>query len=138
MLLYLKSVWRIIFLNSKNFSGSKFPKITIGIPSDLLNRRPDIKSSLAKLQAASFKKSESFASLLPSLILTSSAGTSSSDLNDILDEDYQIWSQGLTVGLPLFQGGSIRANNSIADENLNITKDIMTILNKQLKSIDLK
>ena len=84
-----------------NKLGSKLPKITIGIPSEILNRRPDIKSSLAKLQAASFKKSESFASLLPSLILTSSAGTSSSDLNDILDEDYQIWSQGLTVGLPL-------------------------------------
>ncbi len=114
-----------------NKLGSKLPKITIGIPSEILNRRPDIKSSLAKLQAASFKKSESFASLLPSLILTSSAGTSSSDLNDILDEDYQIWSQGLTVGLPLFQGGSIRANNSIAEENLNIAKQdlIKTIIN---------
>ena len=114
-----------------NKLGSKLPKITIGIPSEILNRRPDIKSSLAKLQAASFKKSESFASLLPSLILTSSAGTSSSDLNDILDEDYQIWSQGLTVGLPLFQGGSIRASNNIAEENLNIAKQdlIKTIIN---------
>ena len=114
-----------------NKLGSKLPQITIGIPSEILNRRPDIKSSLAKLQAASFKKSESFASLLPSLILTSSAGTSSSDLNDILDEDYQIWSQGLTVGLPLFQGGSIRASNNIAEENLNIAKQdlIKTIIN---------
>ena len=45
-----------------NKLGSKLPKITIGIPSEILNRRPDIKSSLAKLQAASFKKSESIAS----------------------------------------------------------------------------
>ena len=109
----------------------KLPQITIGIPSEILNRRPDIKSSLAKLQAASFKKSESIASLLPSFILTSSTGTSSNDLNEILNEDYQIWSQGLTVGLPLFQGGSIRANNSIAEENLNIAKQdlIKTIIN---------
>ena len=109
----------------------KLPSIAIGIPSEILNRRPDIKSSLAKLQAASHKKSESISSLLPSFILTSSTGNSSNDLNDVLNEDYQIWSQGLTVGLPLFQGGSIRANKNIAEENLNIAKQnlIKTIIN---------
>ena len=111
--------------------ASKLPSIAIGIPSEILNRRPDIKSSLAKLQAASHKKSESISSLLPSFILTSSTGNSSNDLNDVLNKDYQIWSQGLTVGLPLFQGGSIRANKNIAEENLNIAKQnlIKTIIN---------
>ena len=111
--------------------ASKLPSIAIGIPSEILNRRPDIKSSLAKLQAASHKKSESISSLLPSFILTSSTGNSSNDLNDVFNEDYQIWSQGLTVGLPLFQGGSIRANKNIAEENLNIAKQnlIKTIIN---------
>ena len=111
--------------------ASKLPSIAIGIPSEILNRRPDIKSSLAKLQAASHKKSESISSLLPSFILTSSTGNSSNDLNNVLNEDYQIWSQGLTVGLPLFQGGSIRANKNIAEENLNIAKQnlIKTIIN---------
>jgi len=111
--------------------ASKLPSIAIGIPSEILNRRPDIKSSLAKLQAASHKKSESISSLLPSFILTSSTGNSSNDLNDVLNEDYQIWSQGLAVGLPLFQGGSIRANKNIAEENLNIAKQnlIKTIIN---------
>ena len=111
--------------------ASKLPSIAIGIPSEILNRKPDIKSSLAKLQAASHKKSESISSLLPSFILTSSTGNSSNDLNDVLNEDYQIWSQGLTVGLPLFQGGSIRANKNIAEENLNIAKQnlIKTIIN---------
>ena len=111
--------------------ASKLPSIAIGIPSEILNRRPDIKSSLAKLQAASHKKSESISSLLPSFILTSSTGNSSNDLNDVLNEDYQIWSQGLTVGLPLFQSGSIRANKNIAEENLNIAKQnlIKTIIN---------
>ena len=111
--------------------ASKLPSIAIGIPSEILNRRPDIKSSLAKLQAASHKKSESISSLLPSFILTSSTGNSSNDLNDVLNEDYQIWSQGLTVGLPLFQGGSIRANKNIVEENLNIAKQnlIKTIIN---------
>ena len=111
--------------------ASELPSIATGIPSEILTRRPDIKSSLAKLQAASHKKSESISSLLPSFILTSSTGNSSNDLNDVLNEDYQIWSQGLTVGLPLFQGGSIRANKNIAEENLNIAKQnlIKTIIN---------
>jgi outer membrane protein TolC len=111
--------------------ASELPSIATGIPSEILTRRPDIKSSLSKLQAASHKKSESISSLLPSFILTSSTGNSSNDLNDVLNEDYQIWSQGLTVGLPLFQGGSIRANKNIAEENLNIAKQnlIKTIIN---------
>ena len=111
--------------------ASNLPSVAIGIPSEILNRRPDIKSSLAKLQEASHKKSESIASLLPSFILTSSSGTSSNDLSDVLNDDYQIWSQGLTIGLPLFQGGSIRANKNIAEENLNIAKQnlIKTIIN---------
>ena len=111
--------------------ASELPSIATGIPSEILTRRPDIKSSLAKLQAASHKKSESISSLLPSFILTSSTGNSSNDLNDVLNEDYQIWSQGLTVGLPLFQSGSIRANKNIAEENLNIAKQnlIKTIIN---------
>ena len=115
----------------KSDLASELPSIATGIPSEILTRRPDIKSSLAKLQAASHKKSESLASLLPSFMLTSSSGTSSSDLNDVLNEDYQIWSQGLAVGLPLFQGGSIRANKNIAEENLNIAKQnlIKTIIN---------
>ena len=111
--------------------ASNLPSVAIGIPSEILNRRPDIKSSLAKLQEASHKKSESIASLLPSFILTSSSGTSSNDLSDVLNDDYQIWSQGLTIGLPIFQGGSIRANKNIAEENLNIAKQnlIKTIIN---------
>ena len=98
----------------------KLPKITIGIPSEILNRRPDIKSSLAKLQAASFKKSESFASLLPSLILTSSAGTSSSDLNDILDE---VGVQPEQLGLNVDEQNEKSTANSLATDKLLASVD---------------
>ena len=109
--------------------ASNLPSISTGVPSQILNRRPDIKSSLLKLQAASHRKAESITSLLPSFILTSSAGTSSNELSDILNDDYQIWSQGLSIGLPLFQGGSIRANKIIADETLEIAKqDLVKVI----------
>ena len=110
---------------------SKLPIVNAGLPSSILTRRPDVKSALSKLQAASYRKSESISSSLPSFILTSSLGTSSSELSDILNDDYQVWSQGLAIGLPVFQGGSVRANKLIAQENLEIAKQdlIKVILN---------
>ena len=114
-----------------NDISSNLPLINSGLPSAILTRRPDVKSALSKLQAASYRKSESISSSLPSFILTSSLGTSSSELSDILNDDYQVWSQGLAIGLPVFQGGSVRANKLIAQENLEIAKQdlIKVILN---------
>ncbi len=114
-----------------NDISSKLPIVNAGLPSSILTRRPDVKSALSKLQAASYRKSESISSSLPSFILTSSLGTSSSELSDILNDDYQVWSQGLAIGLPVFQGGSVRANKLIAQENLEIAKQdlIKVILN---------
>ena len=114
-----------------NDISSNLPIINSGLPSAILTRRPDIKSALSKLQAASHRKSESISSFLPSFILTSSIGTSSSELSDILNDDYQVWSQGLAIGLPVFQGGSVKANKLIAQENLEIAKQdlIKVILN---------
>ena len=114
-----------------NDISSDLPIINSGLPSAILTRRPDIKSALSKVEAASHRKSESFSSFLPSFILTSSLGTSSSELSDILNDDYQVWSQGLAIGLPVFQGGSVRANKIIAQENLEIAKQdlIKVILN---------
>ena len=109
----------------ENDLSASLPVINAGLPSDILLRRPDVKSALAKVQAASHRKSESISSFLPSFVLTSSVGTSSNELNDILNEDYQVWSQSLAVGLPVFQGGSIRANNLIAHENLEIAKQVL-------------
>ncbi len=109
--------------------ASNFPVISAGVPSQILNRRPDIKSSLFKLQAASHEKAEAISSFLPKFILTGSAGTSSNELSDILNNDYQVWSQGLSVGLPLFQGGSLRANKIIADQTLKIAKqDLIKVI----------
>ena len=108
---------------------SNLPGIKIGVPSQILNRRPDIKSSLLRLQAASHRKAEAISSFLPNFVLTSSAGTSSNELSDILNDDYQVWSQGLSIGLPLFQGGSIRANKIIADETLRIAEhDLIKVI----------
>ena len=100
------------------------------IPADILNRRPDIRSALAKAQAASYRTAESISSFFPGVALTSSIGTSSTELKDILNEDYQIWSQGLNIVVPVFQGGRLIANKKMRQAAQNIAKQelIQTII----------
>jgi len=102
-----------------------------GIPADILKRRPDIRSALAKAQAASYRSAESISSFFPGVVLTSSVGTSSNELKDILNEDYQVWSQGVNIGLPVFQGGRLIANKKMMQESQNVAEQdlIKTIIN---------
>ncbi len=110
---------------------STLPDIPASMPADILNRRPDIRSALAKAQAASYRSAESISAFFPGVTLTSSVGTSSSELKDILNEDYQIWSQGLNIGLPIFQGGRLVANKKMRQEAQNVAEQnlIKTIIN---------
>ena len=109
---------------------STFPDVPPRIPADILIRRPDIRSALAKTQAAAYRTAESISSFFPGVVLTSSTGTSSSELKDILNEDYQIWSQGLSIGLPIFQGGRLIANKKMRQEAQKIAEQdlIQTII----------
>ena len=118
------------YLISKDLP-SALPDIPASMPAEILNRRPDIRSSLAKAQAASYRSAESLSSFFPGVTLTSSVGTSSSELKDILNEDYQIWSQGLNIGLPIFQGGRLVANKKMSEEVKNVAEQdlIKTIIN---------
>ena len=118
------------YLISKDLP-SAFPHIPASMPAEILSRRPDIRSSLAKAQAASYRSAESISAFFPGVVLTSSVGTSSSELKDILNEEYQIWSQGLNIGLPIFQGGRLVANKKMRQEAQNIAEQdlIKTIIN---------
>ena len=106
------------------------PDVPPGIPADILNRRPDIRSALAKAQAESFRTAESISSFFPGVSLTSSVGTSSTELKEILNKEYRVWSQGLNISLPVFQGGKLRANNKMRKEVQKIAEQelIQTII----------
>lgn len=107
------------------------PPVEPGIPADILKRRPDIRSALARAQAASYRSAESISSFFPGVVLTSSVGTSSNELKDILNEDYQVWSQGANIGLPLFQGGRLIANKKMMQESQKVAEQdlVKTIIN---------
>lgn len=84
--------------------------VPAGLPSELLNRRPDIAAAERRLAGADKRVASAKKSLLPSLRLTGSAGTASEDLSNIIDADYSVWSLVGGLTQPIFQGGRLRAN----------------------------
>ncbi len=91
------------------------PEVPAGLPSSLLQRRPDLAASEHQLAAASARIGVARADLLPRISLTGAAGFASSDLGSLLRGDSRVWSFGPNVHLPLFDGGRNRANVAAAE-----------------------
>lgn len=89
------------------------PEVPIGLPSELLRRRPDVSSAERQLAAATARIGEAIADLFPKFSITGSFGTQSRDIRYMLDRDSLVWSLGPAISWPVFQGGRIRANIEI-------------------------
>jgi multidrug efflux system outer membrane protein len=95
-------------------SGACLPempgKVPTGLPASLLDRRPDLAATERRLAAADKRLLEAKRSLLPAISLTSSFGSASQEIGDLLKGDFSIWSLAGNVAQPLLQGGRLRAN----------------------------
>ena len=91
------------------------PDVEVGLPSDLLKRRPDIRRSEAQLVAATARIGEAKADLFPHFVLTGAAGRQTSQLHDITLGAGNFFSVGPGISLPLFTGGRIRSNIAVQD-----------------------
>jgi multidrug efflux system outer membrane protein len=89
------------------------PEIPVGLPSALLERRPDVRAAEQRLRSANAAVGAAQAALFPTLSLTGLLGGVSSELSELFG-DGRTWS--LTGGLlgPLFHGGSLRRQRRIA------------------------
>lgn len=85
-----------------------------GLPSALLERRPDVQSAEQQLAAASARIGVARAEQLPTLALTGSFGAESAELGDLLKSPSRIWSIGLGLTQPLFDGGRLAARTDQA------------------------
>jgi multidrug efflux system outer membrane protein len=83
--------------------------VPAGLPSELLERRPDVIAAEQRLAAAFDFAQEAEAARLPRFALTASGSDLSSDFFDLLDRDNPIWSWGGSVFAPLFNAGELRA-----------------------------
>ena len=86
------------------------PSVEVGLPSDLLERRPDIARAEAELAAATARIGVAKADLFPRFFLTGTAGRQATQLHDLTLGLGNFYSIGPSMSLPLFTGGRIRAN----------------------------
>ncbi len=89
------------------------PAIPIGVPSALLERRPDIVAAERRI-AAAFQRTESAkAAKLPRIGLSLTGGRSSSELIDLVGADQNFWSAAANFVLPIDIGGGLQAQVDI-------------------------
>lgn len=85
------------------------PPVPVGLPADLLERRPDVAEAERTMAAACENIGVAKAAFFPSIQLTGSAGVESADLKSIFDWESRTWQFGPNISLPLFEGGRNRA-----------------------------
>jgi multidrug efflux system outer membrane protein len=86
------------------------PAIPVGVPAQLLERRPDLLEAEQRLIAANALVGVAVAQFLPRIGLTGLAGGVSTDLSDILQKRSSLWSIAGVATTPIFQGGAIYYN----------------------------
>lgn len=97
-------------------------EIPVGLPSDLLRRRPDIRRAEREVAAATARIGEATADLYPRFSITGSFGLRSDQVGNFFEGDSRFWSIGPALRWPIFQGGRIRSNirlqEALTDEQL--------------------
>jgi multidrug efflux system outer membrane protein len=94
------------------------PEVPAGLPSALLERRPDIREAEQTLIAANAEIGVAKAQFFPQISLTGSGGGSfgrSSVFSNLMSSQTSIWSYGVQVSQPIFAGGAIRGNLHLAE-----------------------
>jgi outer membrane protein, multidrug efflux system len=89
------------------------PEILVGLPSDLLRRRADIRFAERRLAAATAQVGSAIADLFPKFSLTGIYGLQSISASDWFMGRSRYWSIGPTITWPIFDAGRIRANIDI-------------------------
>lgn len=87
----------------------------MGLPSDLLRRRPDVQQAERQLAAATARIGLATSDLFPKFSLTGVVGLQSVSTSDWFTEGSRFWSAGPTVQWRIFDAGRIRANIRVQD-----------------------
>ena len=82
--------------------------VPAGLPSELIERRPDLIAAAKRVDAAFEKITQAKAARLPSIALTGASGYSSSDLFDLLGADGIFWSVAANFLAPIYTGGALK------------------------------
>jgi outer membrane protein, multidrug efflux system len=103
-------------------TSASLPAIPVGLPSDLLQRRPDVASAERSMAAANARIGVARAAYYPSIMLgpgfgQPNAGWQSNAVSTLFDAPSRLWSIGLSATQTLFDAGKTRANVRIANSD---------------------
>ncbi|OLF55523.1 AdeC/AdeK/OprM family multidrug efflux complex outer membrane factor [Pseudomonas chlororaphis] len=91
-------------------SADLLSELPAGLPSELLQRRPDILAAEHNLKAANANIGAARAAFFPSISLTANAGTLSPDVGGLFKGGSGTWSFAPQINIPIFNAGSLRAS----------------------------
>jgi multidrug efflux system outer membrane protein len=97
------------------------PVVPAGIPSRMLERRPDIAEAERQMAATNARIGVAKAAAFPVLMLTGSAGWQANKLEDVITADSAVWSIGPSLSIPVFAGGRNQANVEAARADFDRT-----------------
>lgn len=86
------------------------PDVAVGVPADILRRRPDVRRAERELAAQTARVGVATAELYPKFTLTGSIGIEASSLNKLVTNPTRAHSFGPGISWPIFRGGAIRGN----------------------------
>jgi multidrug efflux system outer membrane protein len=100
---------------AKTIEELALPSVPAGLPSELLERRPDLRQAEFNLVAANARIGAAKALYFPSISLTGLLGSASNAIDDLFTGPAELWSYGGTVNAPVFTGGNISGQVAIAE-----------------------
>jgi NodT family efflux transporter outer membrane factor (OMF) lipoprotein len=93
--------------------------LPLGVPSQLVERRPDVRAAEAQLHAATAQVGVATANLLPQLTITGDIGSSATAMGDLFKAGTGFWSLGASATQTLFAGGTLRHRKRAAEAGLD-------------------
>ncbi|MGK9169091.1 efflux transporter outer membrane subunit [Inquilinus limosus] len=97
-----------LLVERQSLDELEIPVVAPGLPSSLLDRRPDIQNADAQLAAARFNVKEAKAQLFPSIQLTGQGGFQSAALGTLFNSASTLYSLAASLTQPIFEGGALR------------------------------
>lgn len=93
----------------------RLPSVGAGLPSGLLQRRPDVQSAEARLQAANQTVRAAVAAYFPAITLTAQGGGASNSLSDLFKPAGVFYALAGGAAQPIFRGGALEGGQQLAE-----------------------